>query len=73
MLAIAALLDPRQDVRAAAVIQLLGAAPLAELMAAARLELGRERASSRVVNAAPNSTLVRGLASAKPGRPRGRG
>ncbi len=62
MLAIAALLDPRQDVRAAPVIQLLGAAPLAEMMAVARLELGRERASSRVVTAAPNSTLASGSA-----------
>jgi hypothetical protein len=61
MLAIAALLDPRQDVREAPVVQLLGAAPLAELMAAARLKLGRERASSRVADA-PNSALACGSA-----------
>lgn len=65
MFAIAALLDPRQDPRDAPVVQLLGARALAELMAAARLELGRERASSCRADA-PNSTLAGG--SAPPAR-----
>ena len=50
MFAIAMLLTDDQPAR-----QLIGAAPLAAMMAAARLELGRERASSRVA-AVPNST-----------------
>lgn len=60
MLTIAALLNdwpPQVDQPA---VRLIGAAPLAALMAAAREELGRERASSRV--AAPNSALATGSA-----------
>lgn len=65
MFAIAALLDPRQDPLAAPVVQLIGAGPLAELMAAARIELGRERASSRRADVS-NSALAGG--SAPPAR-----
>ncbi|MFN3463903.1 MAG: hypothetical protein ACK4X1_07455 [Terricaulis sp.] len=61
MLTIAALLNnwPPQVEQPA--VRLIGAAPLAALMAAAREELGRERASSRVA-AAPNSALATGSA-----------
>jgi hypothetical protein len=45
-------------------VRCIGAAPLAAMMAAAREQLGRERASARVA-AAPNSALATGLASAK--------
>lgn len=43
------------------VLRLIGAAPLAALMAAARVELGRERASSRCADAL-NSALACGSA-----------
>ena len=59
MFAVAALLGLSADAPPA--LRCVGAAPLAALMAAAREELGRERASSRVAHA-PNSVLVRGSA-----------
>lgn len=64
MLTIAALLDAWPLEVEQPALRLIGAAPLAALMAAAREELGRDRASSRCV-AAPNSALATGLASAK--------
>lgn len=60
MFAVAALLGPSAD--AAPALRLIGAAPLAALMAAAREEMGRERASSSRVADAPNSALARGSA-----------
>lgn len=60
MLTIAALLNAWPDADEPAV-RLLGAAPLAAMMAAARVELGRERASSCVA-AVPNSALATGSA-----------
>lgn len=47
MLTIAALLERRRQLADEPILQLLGAGPLAGLMAAARLELGREQSSSR--------------------------
>lgn len=61
MLTIAALLDTWPPPADEPAVRLIGAAPLAALMAAAREELGRERASSRSA-AAPNSTLACGSA-----------
>jgi hypothetical protein len=60
VLTIAALLDQPNAAEAPA-LRLVGAAPLAALMAAARVELGRKRASSCVA-AAPNSALACGSA-----------
>lgn len=54
MLTIAALLDRPEIGPEAPAVRVIGAAPLAALMAAAREELGRERASSRCA-AAPNA------------------
>lgn len=54
MFAVAALLGPSDDSTTAPALRLIGAAPLAALMAAARVELGRERASSCCASA-PNS------------------
>lgn len=51
MLTIASLLDVWPDADAAPALRLIGAAPLAAMMAAARVELGRERASSRCADA----------------------
>ncbi|MGE0529720.1 MAG: hypothetical protein AB7G40_15740 [Hyphomonadaceae bacterium] len=61
MLTIAALLNDWPPQVEQPAVRLIGAAPLAALMAAAREELGRERASSRVA-AAPNSALATGSA-----------
>jgi len=57
MLTIAALLNDWPPQAEQPAVRLIGAAPLAALMAAAREELGRQRASSRVA-AAPNSALA---------------
>lgn len=65
MLTIAAMLGPSPKADDRPALRLIGAAPLAALMATARLELGRGRTSSCDADA-PNSALVRGLASAKP-------
>lgn len=54
MFTIAALLGPSADKDSAPALRLIGAAPLAALMAAARVELGRERACSCSADA-PNS------------------
>jgi len=64
VLTIAALLNDWPPERDAPAVRFLGAGPLAAMMAAAREELGRERASSRCADA-PNSALATGLASAK--------
>lgn len=61
MLTVAALLDDWPPQAEQPAVRFIGAAPLAVMMAAAREELGRERASSRVV-AAPNSALATGSA-----------
>lgn len=61
MLTIAALLNDWPPQVEQPAMRLIGAAPLAALMAAAREELGRQRASSRVA-AAPNSALATGSA-----------
>lgn len=61
MFAIAALFGPSLEPGDPPALRLIGAAPLAALMAVARMELGRERRSSLVADA-PNSALVRGTA-----------
>lgn len=61
MLTIAALLDDWPPPAEQPAVRLIGAAPLAALMAAAREELGRERASSRSA-VVPNSALACGSA-----------
>lgn len=61
MLTIAALLDEWPPVSQQPAVRLIGAAPLAALMAVARMELGRERASSCVADA-PNSAPACGSA-----------
>lgn len=61
MLTIAALFDPLPANDSAPALRLIGAAPLVALMAAAREELGRERASSCRADA-PNSALACGSA-----------
>lgn len=61
MFAVAALLGPSDHAPTAPALRLIGAAPLAALMAAARVELGRERASSCCADA-PNSALACGSA-----------
>lgn len=67
MLTIASLLDAWPAEVEQPAVRLIGAAPLVALMAAAREELGRERASSRCV-AAPNSALATGADPATPER-----
>lgn len=62
MFAVAAPRGPSDDVATAPALRLIGAAPLAALMAAARVELGRERASSCGADA-PNSAHACGSAS----------
>lgn len=59
---IAALLGPPAEKESAPALRLIGAAPLAALMAAARVELGRERACSCSADA-PNSALAGGSAA----------
>ena len=66
MLTIAAMLGPSPETGQQPALRLVGAAPLAALMAVARMELGRERRSSLIADA-PNAALARGLASAKLG------
>jgi hypothetical protein len=61
MLSIAALFDVGLSAFEPPAVQLIGAAPLVALMAAARVELGRERASSCCAGA-PNSALACGSA-----------
>ena len=61
MLSIAALFDGEPTAFETPAVQLIGAAPLVALMAAARVELGRERASSCCVDAS-NSALSCGSA-----------
>ena len=61
MLTIAALLNDWPPQAEQPAVRLIGAAPLAAMMAAAREELGRESAASRVA-AAPNSALACGSA-----------
>ena len=61
MLTIAALLDEWPATQEAPAVRLLGAEALAAMMAAAREELGRERASSCCAGA-PNSALATGSA-----------
>lgn len=61
MLTIAAMLGRLPEGDEPPALRLIGAAPLAALMATARLELGRERASSCRADG-PNSPLARGSA-----------
>lgn len=61
MLTIAAMLGQPQDRDGLPALRLIGAAPLAALMATARLELGRERTSSCRADG-PNSALACGSA-----------
>lgn len=61
MFTIAGLLGPPRETDSAPALRLIGAAPLAAMMAAARVELGRERASSCCAHA-PNSVLACGSA-----------